>query len=237
MEIKGFQEVSFLDWPGKTSSVIFLNHCNFRCPYCHNAELAIGMESQNIPPSYVISWLYDRREWIDGIVISGGEPLLNRDLPEFLRALKTHLDISIKLDTNGSNPKLLQILLRENLVDKVSMDIKSPLEDERYSKICRTNINISLIEESINAIIDSNINYEFRTTVCPSLLKENDILQIATELSCIGGTLQEYSLQNFNPGKVLDSSFEDQISYSYDTLNKIKAKITNQCTIKKISIK
>lgn len=237
MEIKGFQEVSFLDWSGKTAAVIFLNHCNFRCPYCHNAELAIGMVvSQSFPSAYIISWLYDRRKWIDGLVISGGEPLLNRDLPEFLRAIRTHLDIDIKLDTNGSNPELLKILLRENLVDKVSMDIKAPLDDTLYSTIVKTNIDISKIEESINLIMDSSINYEFRTTVCPSLLSEKNILQIANELSCIG-TIQQYTLQNFNSTKVLDDSFKQEVSYSYDILNKIKSKIIDECKIRKCTVK
>lgn len=235
MEIKGFQEMSLLDWPGKTCAVLFLNHCNFRCPYCHNAELAIGMDSQNIQPYYVISRLYERGQWIDGIVISGGEPLLNRDLPEFCRTLKTHLDIGIKLDTNGSNPNLLKILLHENLIDKISMDVKAPLEDEAYTRVSRANISTSLIEESINAIMDSGIGYEFRTTVCPSLLSESEILQIANELSCIG-IVQEYTLQNFNPRRVLDTSFKDQ-PYSYDTLNKLKSKIMDQCRIKKCNIK
>lgn len=235
MEIKGFQEMSLLDWPGKTCAVIFLNHCNFRCPYCHNAELAIGMESQNIQSYYVISRLYERKQWIDGIVISGGEPLLNRDLPEFCRTLKAHLDIGIKLDTNGSNPNLLEILLRENLVDKISMDIKAPLEDEAYTRVSRANINVSVIEESINLIIDnSNISHEFRTTVCPSLLSESEIVQIASELSCLGA--QEYTLQNFNPRKTLDTSLKE-VPYSYDTLNKLKSKIVDQCKIRKVNIR
>lgn len=236
MEIKGFQEVSFLDWPGKTASIMFLNHCNFRCPYCHNAELAIGIKSQNLPPAYIISWLYHKREWIDGIVISGGEPLLNRDLPEFLRAIRMHLDIGIKLDTNGSNPELLEILIRENLIDKVSMDVKAPLDDTLYSAIAKTNVDTSKIEQSINLIIDSSISYEFRTTVCPSLLSISNILQIANELSCIG-TIQQYTLQNFNPTKVLDNSFEQQTPYSYDALNKIRFKIMDECKIRKCIVK
>jgi len=235
MEIKGFQEMSLLDWPGKTCAILFLNHCNFRCPYCHNAELATGIESQNIQPYYIVSRLHERREWIDGIVISGGEPLLNRDLPEFCRTLKAHLDIGIKLDTNGSNPHLLKILLRENLIDRISMDIKAPLEDEAYTRVSRANISVSAIEESINLIVDSiNVSHEFRTTVCPSLLSESEIARIANELSCLG--VQEYTLQNFRSTKVLDPSFKE-VPYSYDTLNRLKSKIVDQCKIRKINIR
>lgn len=236
MEIKGFQEMSLLDWPGKTAALVFLSHCNFRCPFCHNPELAVGVDSQNIQPYYVISRLYERREWIDGVVITGGEPLLNRDLPEFCRSLRAHLDVKIKLDTNGSNPALLGILLREKLIDKISMDIKAPLEEEAYARVSRANINVALIEESINLIVDSAIEYEFRTTVCPALLSEEDILTIANELSCIGGTIQEYTLQNFRPGILLDNSLQ-QTPYASEVLQRVRSRIMHQAKIRKCTLK
>jgi len=237
MEIKGFQEISFLDWPGKNPAIIFLNHCNFRCQYCHNPELACGLGGQSIPPAYVLSKLADKRGWIDSIVISGGEPTLNRGLVEFCRDIKTFLDIDIKLDTNGSNPKLLEILLNEELIDKVSMDVKAPLDEEKYKKVCQTVVDLSKIERSINLICDSCIDHEYRTTVLPSLLTEADILKIACELTCICGKVKEYTIQNFRPVHVLNSGLQKEKPYDMETLKALQYKITQEYTVLKCTVK
>lgn len=237
MEIKGFQEISFLDWPGKNPAIVFLNHCNFRCKYCHNPELALGIDGQNIPPSYILSMLSEKKDWIDSIVISGGEPTLNKGLIEFCRDIKRFLDIPIKIDTNGSNPKILGILLNEGLIDKVSMDIKAPLDDDKYKNICQTFVSISNIEKSINMICDSCIDHEFRTTVLPSLLTKDDILQIACELSCICGKVKEYTIQNFRSDRVLNEELKNYKSYDMETLEKIRNKILTEYNVIKCTIK
>ena len=237
MEIKGFQEISFLDWPGKNPAIIFLNRCNFRCTYCHNMSLAVGVDGQNIPPSYILSKIAEKKDWIDGIVISGGEPTLNRTLIEFCRDVRMFLGIAVKLDTNGSNPKLLQILLNEGLLDKVSMDIKAPLDEEKYKKVIHANIDLSQIEKSINLICDGGIDYEFRTTVTPDLLSENDILRIAQELTCISNPIKEYTIQNF---KIIDSLSEQAKklkSYSTNVLNQLRHKILNNYSVLKCTVK
>lgn len=237
MEIKGFQEVSFLDWPGKNCAVIFLNNCNFRCQYCHNGELARGLESQNIPPAYILSKLYDKREWLDGLVISGGEPTLNRLLVEFCRDVKTHIGIQIKLDTNGSNPRLLEMLLAQDLIDKVSMDIKAPFEEEHYKTICSAHVDLQQLEASIALILDRNLDYEFRTTIVPTLLSEEDVLQIACELSCICGTVQEYTLQNFNPAHVLNPALSNLSPYPSTIFRRLRTKILTDYQVLKCNIK
>lgn len=239
MEIKGFQEVSFLDWAGKNSAIIFLNRCNFRCTYCHNRQLAIGIDGQNIPPSYVLSKLSTKKDWIDGIVISGGEPTLNRTLVEFCRDIRTFLDIGIKLDTNGSNPYLLEILINENLLDYVSMDIKAPLDQEKYKEIVKANIDIEKIEKSIHLICEGKVKYEFRTTVATNLLSEKDILQIIQELTCISNPIKEYTIQNFKLPDIADKKLEklNLNPYPADTLKQIRHKILNNYDVLKCNIK
>jgi len=240
MEIKGIQNLSLTDWPGKTSSIIFFNRCNLRCKYCHNPSLALGMAGQNYPPAYVLSWLKGQKDFIDGIILSGGEPTLHKQIVEFCRDIRSYLDIAIKLDTNGTNPKLLNILLEEQLIDKISMDIKAPLDnDDKYKKICDAQIDVRKIEESINMIYDYGLDCEFRTTVIPCLLSEKDILDIACELSCIcGGQVKEYTIQNFNPSNpLLDETLRHEKSYDKEILEKIKHTIMQKYGILKCNIK
>jgi len=238
MEIKGYLPTSLIDWPGKTCSVIFLNRCNFRCRYCHNKDLAKGMESQNLPPAFVLSKILQKKKWISGVVITGGEPTLHRDLPELCRDIKYHLNIDIKLDTNGSNPTRLKLLLDQNLVDKISMDIKAPLDDNAiYNKTCQANINVDDIEKSINIIKEANVDHEFRTTICPALLSEEDILKIACELTCICGRVQEYTIQNFRPNNTLDPEFKNIEPYPEEKLRDIRHKILQKYNILKCTVK
>jgi len=240
MEIKGIQNLSLTDWPGKISSIIFLNRCNLRCRYCHNPSLALGMAGQNYPPAYVLSWLKGQKDFIDGVVISGGEPTLHRPLVEFCRDIRSYLELDIKLDTNGTNPNFLKILLEDQLIDKVSLDIKAPLDnDEIYKQICGAQIDVKKIEESINLIYDYGVDCEFRTTVIPNLLSEQDIIDIACELSCIcGGQVKEYTIQNFNPlNPLLDETLRSEKPYDKEILEKIRHKIMKEYGILKCTIK
>lgn len=229
MEIKGFQLPSLIDWPGKIAAIMFLNHCNLRCRYCHNPNLARGdLANSNISPAYLLAKLYEKREWIDGLVLSGGEPTLNRDLPEFLRDIRSFLPkISIKLDTNGTNPNLLKVLLVEQLIDKVSLDIKAPLTDEDlYRWICQANVSTTAIEKSINLTLDAGCAIEFRTTVCPQLLTEEEIYKIACELACICNPVSEFTIQTFNSSRsMLDNTLKGSFTYSKEILEKLQARI------------
>ncbi|KAF0133198.1 MAG: ribonucleoside-triphosphate reductase-like protein [Candidatus Saganbacteria bacterium] len=207
MDIRGFIETSLIDWDGKISSVIFVPNCNFRCPFCSNAPLLNNIESlPQIMPAKIDEFLKQRDKFIDGVVITGGEPTLQNDLPEYIKHLKS-LGFLIKLDTNGSNPQMLKSLIENKLIDYAAMDIKAPL-DERYLKsvgIPQTLVWGALhnsLLESLRFLIDSSFDYEFRTTVVPTFHDTADIEEIA---KTINGA-KRYMLQQFNPKDTLDPS-------------------------------
>ena len=168
MKIGGFIKTSFVDYPGKIASVVFTQGCNLRCGYCHNAGLiATGNRTGVILPEDIFQWLAKRKDMIDSVVVSGGEPTLQADLNVFMEKLKL-MNFLVKLDTNGTNPEVLRTLLAEKLLDFIAMDIKAPLN--KYQSIAGTSqLNLSLIRESAELIKTCGIEYEFRTTFCPEL--------------------------------------------------------------------
>ena len=196
MDIKGFIDVSFVDWDSKLTSVFFLPNCNFRCPFCYNVNLVLNPEKlETIPITYLEDKLEKQKDWIDGICITGGEPTLHKDLPELCSLLKKK-GFLIKLDTNGTNPSMLRELIASKLIDYVAMDIKAPLTVKKYSKASGVNMEKELknVKESIKLLIESNIDYEFRTTVVPKLHDKEDIKQICQSLK---GS-KKYVLQKFD---------------------------------------
>ena len=196
MDIKGFVDVSFVDWDSKIAAVIFLPNCNFRCPFCHNGNLVSNPEkSETIPFEQVENQLKRHRGWIDGVCITGGEPTLHADLPEMCSKIKK-MGFQVKLDTNGTNPTLLKQLLKKGLIDYVAMDIKAPLTVQKYSKACGVDAERLLenVKESIETLMESSIDYEFRTTVVPTIHDVEDIKQICRSL--VG--CKKYVLQNFD---------------------------------------
>lgn len=205
MEIKGFVEVSFVDWDGKVASVIFLPRCNFRCPMCHNYKLVLSQdEFETIPLERVLDFLRKRRDFIDGVVITGGEPTIYADLPELCRAIKKE-SFLVKLDTNGYCPEMLRRLISERLIDFVAMDIKaSPDDVEKYNIAAGAEVDTGRIKESIEILMasgkDYELDYEFRTTVVPAINDAEDIAGIA---SAIKGA-RKFVLQYFRPGGALD---------------------------------
>jgi pyruvate formate lyase activating enzyme len=133
-EIKGVVDLSLVDWDGKLSSVIFLPRCNFRCPFCHNYALVLHPEKEKtIPLKRVEDNLWKQRHWLDGVCVTGGEPTLHGDLPEFCSELKD-IGLLVKIDTNGTNPTMIERLTEKGLVDYVAVDVKAPLTVEKYSK-------------------------------------------------------------------------------------------------------
>jgi pyruvate formate lyase activating enzyme len=196
MEIKGFIDVSFVDWDGKISSVIFLPNCNFRCPFCHNLNLVFNPEKMDtIPFGYVEDQLNRQRGWTDGVCITGGEPTLHSDLPELCSRLKK-MGFLVKVDSNGTNPSMLKKLMKNGLIDYVAMDVKAPLTVKKYSVATGVNAERLLenVKESINLLMTSNMDYEFRTTVVPRLHKKEDIERICRSL--VG--CRKYVLQKFD---------------------------------------
>lgn len=203
MIIGGLQKLTLIDYPGKLAATVFFTGCNFRCPWCYSSELVLPekiKEQPKISQKELFSFLKERQGLLEGIVICGGEPTINRDLPRFIKKVK-ELGYAVKLDTNGSNPKMLKKLIKNKLIDYVAMDIKLP--KEKYPKILKAKVDD--IEKSIELLKNSGIDFEFRTTVVPTIHTKEDFLKIA---KWIGGPKIKYYLQNFRPEKTLDPKFE-----------------------------
>lgn len=192
-----------LDWPGKVASTIFLGRCNFRCPFCHNAELVVSHESMpDLGEADVLSFLADRRDWVDHVVITGGEPTLAARLPAFLRALKAQ-GFRVKLDTNGSRPGVLERLVAESLVDFVAMDVKTYFDD--YPRVVRVPVDVEAVRASAHFLAGGGVEHEFRMTVVPGLHDARTVARAARELAGLGAT--ELVLQRFRPENVIDPAF------------------------------
>lgn len=194
MMIGGLQKFSLIDYPEKISAVIFTRGCNFRCTYCHNQELIDPLLfKQLIPENEILSFLEHRKGLLDGVVVTGGEPLLQLDLEEFLKKVKA-MGHKIKLDTNGSEPDRLEELLKKGLIDYIAMDYKAPLW--AYRSITGVEINKERIVRSIEMITRSGLSYEIRTTIF-SRLDMSDVLDMMTEL--LSMNVESYFLQVFKP--------------------------------------
>jgi pyruvate formate lyase activating enzyme len=221
IEIKGFLETSFLDWPGKLCSVLFLPHCNFRCPYCHNHPLVFYPERYaTIPLEDILDRLHSLKNWIDGVCLTGGEPTLHADLPFLIREIKRYRFL-VKLDTNGSNPQMLENLIETGEIDFISMDVKGPLDPFRYSRSTGLPINLKPVLESIEILKGGKVEYEFRMTVVPGLHREEDIQTLGNQLR-VG---RRFILQNFNPENPLDPSLKNIIPYDLKVLKKIEQEV------------
>ena len=189
MKINGLLKLTLLDFPGKTACTVFFGGCNFRCPFCHNASLVRG-EGENISEEEFFKFLRKREGILDGVAITGGEPLLQRDIVDFIKKIK-ELDYEVKLDTNGSFPEKLKALVAEGLIDYVAMDIKS--SPEGYSRAAGCKIDMEKIKESIDFLLSGAVDYEFRTTVAKGAVLPEDMEGIG---QLIKGA-KRYFLQGF----------------------------------------
>ena len=217
MRIGGFQRVSLTDYPGKVSTIIFTQGCNFRCPYCHNPELVYPeLFSEPINEKGVLSFLDMRKGLIDGVVITGGEPLLQPDVEDFIKEVK-EMGYAVKLDTNGSNPRRLEELLSMNLLDYIAMDYKAPIE--KYSSIVCNEVNIDYIKKSLMMVAKSGLPYEVRTTLFRGLTTE-DVLRMMKELNTYG--IENYYLQMgiYRKTKDFDKSFVGDMPLLFESLRK-----------------
>lgn len=208
MIIGGLQKTSLLDFPEKIAAIVFTMGCNFRCGYCHNPELING----EAKIEDVFEFLKTRQGKLDGVVITGGEPCLQKDLPEFIKQVK-ELGFAVKLDTNGSFPEMLEKVLPD--LDYVAMDIKAPLE--KYSQIVNVDVDTSKILKSIEVLKNGGVDYEFRTTVVKSQLSFEDFEKIG---QLIQGA-PRYYLQRFEASKILDKSLENEKTYSTEEFKRI----------------
>jgi len=203
MIIRGLQKTTLIDYPKKVACTIFLFGCNFRCFYCHNPELVIDDGTEETKEEEVIAFLKEKKGFLDGVCISGGEPTINRDLPDFIKKIKD-LGYSVKLDTNGTNPQMLKFLIDKKLVDYIAMDIKAPIG--KYDSVAKIQTNMSNIQKSIEIIRNSAVDYEFRMTVPPKTFDENDFVEIA---NWVKGAKKFY-LQPFRGIKTLDKKMQGQ---------------------------
>ena len=207
MRIGGLQKLTLLDFPEVVSCIVFTKGCNFRCPFCHNASL-VEKSDEEISQSEILSFLKKRQGLLDGVVITGGEPLLNPDIPAFLSKIRD-MGYKIKLDTNGSNPKLLKEIVSDGLVDYVAMDIKN--SPEEYLLATGVDKFSKETEESKDFLLTGSIPYEFRTTVVRGIHTKESMLSLA---KWIEGADKYYLQQYKDSGEILKpeglSSFSDE---------------------------
>lgn len=202
MEIKGFIETSFLDWPGKVCAVLFLPSCNLRCPFCHNRELVLYPERlETYPFAYIEDRLTTLRGWLDGVCVTGGEPTLHADLPDLLKEIRK-LGLAVKLDSNGTRPAVLESLVAQGLIDYLAMDFKGPLDSEAYGRCAGVPVSLADIRRSMELIRSGRVAGEFRTTVVPKWHTSEVLNRMADEL----GPFPRWTHQAFQPAQALDPS-------------------------------
>ncbi|MBT7903026.1 anaerobic ribonucleoside-triphosphate reductase activating protein [Candidatus Woesearchaeota archaeon] len=220
--IKGIQKTSLIDYPGKLVSTIFLGGCNFRCHYCHNPELVLPelvSNAADLTEEDFLEIMEKHKKYVDGVCITGGEPTLYPQLPALIRKIK-NLGLLVKLDTNGTNPEMLKDLIDSRLIDFIAMDIKAPIE--KYELVVNTTLRKDAIIESVEIIRQSNLPYEFRTTVVKEFINKEDIIKIGEWLS---GS-KRYVLQQFNfDAKVLNEEYKKSCPYTPEELESMSNSI------------
>ncbi len=235
LPILGWMKTTLLDFPGKVASTLFLGGCNFRCPYCHNPELVdyksdLGQRPLN--PEEIFSYLTTYKKMIEGVCLSGGEPLLHKGLFDLCRQLRS-LGMQIKLDTNGSLPTRLESLLEYSLLDYVAVDIKGPPDKiHTIARSLKKNADLAgAVKDTVNLLKEAEIPYELRTTVVPGLLEARD-------LHAIGSWLEgspKFVLQQFRSGKTLDVLFQDLPPYPPQYLQDLAGSLSKyftECTVR-----
>lgn len=227
MKIGGLQKTSLIDYPGKVSSIIFTIGCNFHCPYCHNPEL-VNETAEELQVDAVLAFLETRRGLLDAVTITGGEPTLHDDLIPFIRRIK-EMGFLVKLDSNGTNPDVIEALQKEQLVDYLAMDIKSPLRT--YAMTVGRPVAIDAIQKSIRLLIQGMVPYEFRTTIVKTLLSFEDLHEIGDEIR----GAKQYFLQKFIPTKTLNPAFLKKTTYTdeeFEEMKTIMHQYVTTCTIR-----
>jgi len=232
MILGGLQKTTLIDYPGKIACTVFLLGCNFRCPFCYSPELVLPeriKDQPKISEKDFFKFLKRKKGLLEGVVICGSEPTFQSELPEFCRKIKSQ-GFLVKIDTNGSNPEMLEKLIKEKLVDYFALDIKAPLRQfsifnyqfSKYDKATGVKVDLEKIKESIKIIKNSGVDYEFRTTLIPAIHTKEDILQIARDIS----PAKKFYLQNFNTTKpLLNPLFQKIKPYDEEYLLEIKKEI------------
>ncbi len=204
-DIKGFQEVSLLEWEGKLASILFVPGCNLRCPFCHAKDLVLKTDKmESISFERVVSYLDAKSGWIDGVAITGGEPTMCKWLFELIDEIK-RLKLAVMIETNGTYPEKIKTLLDTERLNYIAMDIKTSFANsgKKYKEAAGGDVDIDNIKRSIDIIMSSDIDYEFRTTVVPGIIDTEDIIGIATTIE----GAKRLCLQQFSPKDTLDPAY------------------------------
>lgn len=223
MHFKGWEKTSLIEYPGKISTVLFTGGCNFRCPFCYNRNLVLSPgELPNISEEEVLEYLRENRRLYQAVIVTGGEPTLSQELPGFFSKVKK-LGMLAGLETNGTNPRMLETLLKSGAVDFVGLDVKAPLTFEKYRNVAAITDRklFENVKKSLGILMKSGKDYELRTTVIPGFHKEKDIISIARGLK----GAKKYVLQKFIPRNTLDEKFEKARPYSSNEMLELKKKI------------
>jgi len=223
MKICGLEKLSLVDYEGKVCAVVFTGGCNYKCPFCHNSTLALN-KAQEILEEDILAYLLQRKKMLDAVCVSGGEPTLWQDLPEFLAKVK-EMGFLVKLDTNGTNPQMLQKLINEKLIDYVAMDIKNCFKN--YTQTAGVlNANVERVKESLNILKENKILYELRTTLVKEFHTKEDICSMANDL--VGAKkiyLQKYNSLDTCIKKNLTAVSKDEALTFADILEKTVNKV------------
>lgn len=204
MPISGFMNTTLLDYPGKVAATIFFGGCNFKCPFCHNADLVLNPKDE-FDENSILEFINKRKKILDGVCITGGEPTLNKNLPEFIYKIKSY-GMLVKLDTNGTNPKMIRQLYEGHLIDYIAMDIKTSIDN--YKKVAGVEIlEINNICESVDFIMNSGIEYEFRSTLVKGLHELDDMKKIG---GLINGAKAYYLQQYVDSDKTIAHKTSDE---------------------------
>ena len=228
MVFGGFQKLTLLDFPGVMACIAFTNGCNFRCPFCHNASLVRKDGIGNIEDTEILEFLKKRKGLLQGICISGGEPLMHKELRGFLTEVKK-LGYKVKLDTNGSYPDRLKELCSLGLIDYVAMDIKNSFQ--KYADTAGCEVPIDNIKESMNFLLEGSIDYELRTTLVKELHSTEDMENIAKEIK----NAKRYYLQNFvDSGDILCQNMSALPKEEMENMQKIASKHVQSVQLRRI---
>jgi pyruvate formate lyase activating enzyme len=227
LTFKGWQKTSLIEYPGKIATVLFAGGCNFRCPFCYNADLVQRPgELSDLPGETVLEYLRTNRELYQALVISGGEPTLNAETPEFLAEVKA-LDLCTGLETNGTNPDMIGRLLEEGLVDYVAIDVKAPLTWEAYRRAAGLAEGdrgwIEKIRATLELLKTTKAEIELRCTLVPKIHNREDLLHLARQLQ----GHRRFVLQQFVPEKALDPLYRDEAPFTAETLRELRSQIAD----------
>lgn len=220
MNLAGFQKLSMVDYPAHLASVVFLQGCNFRCPYCYNLELIEPNQRFSCQEEDLFEFLSNQKTMIEGVVVTGGEPFLQKGLADFIKRIKEK-GFKVKVDTNGSNPQELRALLDKDLLDYVAIDVKTSFP--KYHLLGADKSTEKKVRESVSLIMRQKTLYEFRTTCVPGIVDEQDFFIIG---EAVRGA-PKHCLQQFRPQETYDANFQKVKPYTKEDIQKFKRILEN----------